>query len=63
MASVVFDGFQYIRNGDGAEELYDVSTDPAENTDLAGRAEFAEVLARARASLDSLVHSAAGGGD
>ncbi len=62
MASVVLDKFQYIRNGDDAEELYDITIDPTEDNNLAGRAEFVEILTRARASLDSILHSASGGG-
>ena len=51
MQSIVLDGFHYIRNGDGVEELYAFFEDPSEETDLAGEDRFAPVLERARAAL------------
>lgn len=40
--------WRYIRYADGTEELYDMKTDPREWTNLAGRAEFAPVIAEHR---------------
>ncbi len=36
MRSMIAGGLHYIRTGDGLEELYDLGSDPAEQTDLAG---------------------------
>ncbi len=44
MLSLVADGWHYIRNGDGREELYDFKHDTEETHDLAGLADKAEVL-------------------
>lgn len=44
MLSLVADGWHYIRNGDGREELYDFKGDPDETRDLSGSAEKAAVL-------------------
>lgn len=44
MLSLVADGWHYIRNGDGREELYDFKHDTDETHDLAGLADKAEVL-------------------
>ncbi len=54
MSGVVADGFSYIRNADGREELYDVLSDPAQLRDLAPAADSAEVLDRLRAHHDDL---------
>jgi arylsulfatase A-like enzyme len=40
--------WRYTRYSDGSEELYDHQKDPYEWTNLAGRAEHAEVIARHR---------------
>lgn len=52
MRSVVADGRTYIRNGDGAEELYDASADPGEIHDLSatdgGRPEVERLRALSR---------------
>ena len=42
MQSLVYGNMHYIRNGDGREELYDLASDPWEESDLAGsdRAQF-----------------------
>jgi arylsulfatase A-like enzyme len=40
--------WRYISYADGTEELYDVQNDPQEWTNLAGRPEFAEVIAQHR---------------
>lgn len=52
MKSVVVDGFVYIRNSDGREELYDRSSDPAEARDLAGQPDHQDRLARLRDLAD-----------
>ena len=53
--SIVVDGFQYIRNGDGSEEVYDLASDWAEERDLvetdAGRGR----LPALRAALDEVL--------
>jgi arylsulfatase A-like enzyme len=53
--SLVDDGFHYVRNGDGTEELYDFASDPKEEHDLARSREGAERLARFRSSLQEIV--------
>jgi arylsulfatase A-like enzyme len=55
IASVVAEGAVYIRDHQGAEELYDLDDDPAEARNLAGRPESAALQSRARAVLDALV--------
>lgn len=40
--------WRYIRYADGSEELYDMQADPNEWTNLAGKAEFDEVIAEHR---------------
>ncbi len=40
------DRWRYIRYADGTEELYDHANDPDEWTNLAGRSEASEVIAR-----------------
>ncbi|WP_337175629.1 sulfatase [Paludisphaera sp.] len=54
MAAVIADGFSYIRNADGREELYDVLADPAQLRDLAPEPDSAETLTRLRESLDGM---------
>ncbi len=44
MTSLVGDGFHYIRNGDGREELYDLNTDSGETHDLAAAPGFDHAL-------------------
>lgn len=51
MRSVVIDGFRYILNGDGSEELYDYRADPREVTNLIHETRHARSLARARAEV------------
>lgn len=46
--SIRSERWRYIRYADGTEELYDLENDPHEWTNLAGRAELAEVIARDR---------------
>jgi arylsulfatase A-like enzyme len=55
MKSLVADGYHYVRNGDGTEELYDFRGDPAEERDLAGSAEGGDQLARFRTSLQEIL--------
>ena len=52
MKSVVVDGHVYIRNSDGREELYDRAADPAEASDLVGRADRRPLLERLRTLAD-----------
>ena len=52
MKSVVADGYVYIRNSDGREELYHSATDPAELHDLAGQADQGQRLAQLRHQAD-----------
>jgi hypothetical protein len=47
--------YEYIRNGDGTEELYDIRLDPAELRDLVDRPREASVLAHFRTVLHGLV--------
>ncbi len=48
MTSVVLKGWHYIRNGDGAEELYDLAHDPSEEANRASDSSAAAVLEAAR---------------
>ena len=34
MISLVVEGYHYILNGDGSEELYDIENDPSEKSNL-----------------------------
>jgi hypothetical protein len=51
MQAVVLDGFHFIRNGDGVEELYDFDRDPGETRNLAARPELQDVVAAARRAV------------
>lgn len=53
MASVVLNGWHYIRNGDGSEELYDFRNDVAEATNRATDPGVREALDAARAAVAS----------
>jgi arylsulfatase A-like enzyme len=53
MTSLIANGFHYIRNGDGREELYDFDKDPAEKNDLAASDQYRQALERMRESLES----------
>jgi len=55
MKSLVFQGMRYIKNGDGAEELYNFSDDPWEVTNLAALAGHAATLAQFRVLLGRMV--------
>ncbi len=55
MKSLVSDGYHYVRNGDGTEELYDFRGDPAEERDLARSGEGGAQLARFRTSLQEIL--------
>jgi arylsulfatase A-like enzyme len=50
--------YQYILNGDGSEELYDVDTDPALKNNLAGNRSAAAALEQFRAALSTHVPAA-----
>ncbi len=54
MRAIILDSLHYIRNGDRREELYRFRTDPAQVTDLAGRAAEEGALARLRGALTTL---------
>jgi hypothetical protein len=53
MHSVVWRGFHWILNGDGAEELYDLERDPAERENLAARPGHGALLRDMRAHLEA----------
>ncbi|MGH7502342.1 MAG: sulfatase-like hydrolase/transferase [Longimicrobiales bacterium] len=53
--SLVEDGFQFIRNGDDTEELYDLRSDMSQDHDLIGAGTVASVLSRLRDRISSLV--------
>ena len=55
MKSLVIGDMHYIRNGDGVEELYDLSVDPEEEQDLSGAPRMKAVLEVARITLDSIL--------
>jgi arylsulfatase A-like enzyme len=55
MQSLVGDGMHYIRTGDGAEELYLLSTDPEERTNVAFYSFAAEPLQRFRTRLKAML--------
>lgn len=57
MKSVVVNGLHYIRNGDGAEELYDLASDSAERHNLAGDASSQTLLEECRRSLRILMQT------
>ena len=54
MKSVVADGFVYIRNSDGREELYNMSNDPTETRDLAALLDHRDCLVRLRNLADQV---------
>jgi arylsulfatase A-like enzyme len=54
MRTVVLDSLQYIRNGDGAEELYHLGRDPWEVRNLVTVPAYQAALTRYRAALSAL---------
>lgn len=54
MKTVVHRGMRYIRNGDGSEELYDLTDDPWERQNVASVPERRAALEGARAALASV---------
>ncbi len=56
LQSIVLDSLQYIRNGDGTEELYHLGHDPWEVNNLVSDSIFHSDLARYRAALRSIPH-------
>jgi arylsulfatase A-like enzyme len=52
LASVIANGKAYIRNADGREELYDLATDPGQESDLAAAQASREVLENLRSTAD-----------
>jgi hypothetical protein len=54
MKSLVRDGFHYIRNGDGSEELYDLARDIEERHDLSGIPEYQTHVVESRSTLRSV---------
>lgn len=55
MTSLIIDGYRYIKNGDGIEELYDLEGDPGEEHDLVNTEQGRRVLHQFRRSLDTIV--------
>ncbi len=53
--ALLSEGKVYIRNSDGREELYDLSIDPSELHDLAGRKDLQPTLERLRRTLRQLL--------
>ncbi len=58
MRSVVLDSLQYIRNGDGGEELYHLGRDPWEVQNLVALPEYQSDLQRYRLALASVLRTA-----
>jgi arylsulfatase A-like enzyme len=55
MRALVEGAYTYIRNGDGAEELYDLDRDPGETANLAGQPDARPVVERFRSRLERLL--------
>ena len=53
--AVLSDGNVYIHHGSGAEELYNLDSDPAESRDLSGNEASSPILDRCRRILDQLI--------
>lgn len=53
MQSLIADGYHYIRNGDGREELYDFERDPQERSNLSATPEGSLAVQRLRRRLPS----------
>lgn len=60
LQAVVLDSLQYIRNGDGTEELYHLGRDSWEVRNLVARPEYQADVARYRAALAWLRRSSGG---
>ena len=54
MRSLVFEQMNYIRNGDGVEELYNFDTDVEEKTNLAELPEYRQELERRRRLIETI---------
>jgi arylsulfatase A-like enzyme len=57
MASLVDGSLQYIRLGDGTEELYNLELDPRQETNLSRDASYAHILTRLRSEVEQIGHS------
>jgi arylsulfatase A-like enzyme len=55
MRSLIIDGFRYIKNGDGSEELYDLEGDPGEENNLVNTEQGRRVIDRFRTSLEMII--------
>jgi hypothetical protein len=55
MTALVGDGYHYIRNDDGQEELFDLENDPKEQRDLAHSADRQGVIRRLHEFLETNV--------
>ena len=51
MRSLLSQNLHFILNGDGSEELYDLTDDPWEQTDLSRRSDYGDALGRFRSAL------------
>ncbi|MGE0126705.1 MAG: sulfatase-like hydrolase/transferase [Blastocatellales bacterium] len=56
MSSLVSEGYRYIKNGDGSEELYDFDRDVWEKNNLASRPDSRSLLERFRMKRDSALN-------
>ncbi len=52
MLSIIWGGFHYIRRSDGAEELYDIESDPLEEHQLVGESGWEDELEELRLRLN-----------
>ncbi len=57
LKAILAEGMVYIRNGDGEEELYDITIDPTEQNNLATSKRAQPTLSRFRGLLDRLLLS------
>ncbi len=55
--SIVWDGYHYIRSGDGTEEAYDLQDDPDELTNLAGNTGFGGGLDSLRVRMNEVLRN------
>jgi len=56
LQSIVLDSLEYIRNGDGAEELYHLGRDPWQVRNLVSDSTYRADLVRYRAALQAIPH-------